>query len=196
LENRKDEIAQMQNELDEQKILEESGINVLFDEIIKKADASFNNKQYNVSRAWYFKARDLKPEDSYPSQRIDEINRLLNGLMLSQRDREYQRFIDLGDTNYRDNELAVARGWYNQALGQKSDEEYPKNQLSEIQRRVAERVAGKSEQEFLKFKNTADKAFEAKNYNVARFWYKKALELRSDNEEVKGRLAEIIEATR
>jgi len=195
LSNRKADIAKMNEELDEQRILAESGINVLYDQLILKADAFFDDKQYNVSRAWYFKASDLKPEESYPLQRIDEINRILNGLMLSQQDREYQRFIDLGDTNFRENELAVARGWYNQALGQKANEEYPKTQLAEIERRVAERVAGQSQQQFDNYKATADKAFEAQNYNVARFWYKKALELRTDDE-VKSKLTEIIELTR
>jgi hypothetical protein len=33
-----------------------------------------------------------------------------------------------------------------------------------------------------------------KNYNVARFWYKKALELRPENADVKSRLKEIDEA--
>ncbi len=196
LANRKEQIAEMQAELDEQKILEESGINALYDELVKKADAFFDDKQYNVSRAWYYKAQDLKPEESYPPQRIAEINRILSGLMLSQREKEYQRFIDLGDTNFRDNELAVARGWYNQALGQMPDEEYPKAQLSEIQRRVEERVAGRSQEQFEKYKSTADKAFEAKNYNVARFWYRKALELRSDEADIRTRLEEISQATR
>uniref|UniRef100_UPI0025E1BE19 hypothetical protein n=1 Tax=uncultured Draconibacterium sp. TaxID=1573823 RepID=UPI0025E1BE19 len=191
LQNRREQIAQMQEELDEQRILEESGLNVLYDEIIKKADAFFDVKQYNVSRAWYFKAKDLKPEEAYPPQRIDEINQILGGLMLSERDREYQRFIDLADENLRNNELAVARGWYNQALSQKSDEDYPKEQLREIQRRVAERVAGQSQQQFEKYKTTATQAFDAQNYSVARFWYRKALELRSDDVEVKEKLKEL-----
>nr|WP_321356863.1 hypothetical protein [uncultured Draconibacterium sp.] len=188
---RKEQIAQLEEELDEQRILEESGLNALYDEIIKKADGSFDIEQYNVSRAWYYKAQDLKPEETYPPQRIAEINRILGDRMLSERDREYQRFIDLADENFRNNELAVARGWYNQALSQKDTEAYPREQLREIERRVAERVAGQSQQQFENFKTTANSAFEAGNYNVARFYYRKALELRSDDAEVKAKLQEI-----
>ncbi len=192
LENRRADLTKMKEELDEQKILAESGLNALYDQLILKADAFFEDKQYNVSRAWYFKARDLKPEESYPPERIDEINRILSSMMLSQRDREYQRFIDLGDDNFRENELAVARGWYNQALGQK-DEQYPKDQLTEIQKRVAERVAGQSEQLFSNYKASGNMAFESGDYIVARFWYKKALELRPNDTESKTRLLEIAE---
>ncbi|WP_319502647.1 hypothetical protein [uncultured Draconibacterium sp.] len=191
LARRREQIAALEEELDEQRILEESGLNALYDEIIKKADGSFDIEQYNVSRAWYYKAKDLKPEETYPPRRIAEINRILGDMMLSERDREYQRFIDLGDENFRNNELAVARGWYNQALSQKDGETYPREQLREIERRIAERVAGQSQQQFENFKTTANNAFEAGNYNVARFYYRKALELRSDDIEVKAKLKEI-----
>ncbi|WP_321995834.1 hypothetical protein [Draconibacterium orientale] len=191
LAKRRDQIAQLEEELDEQRILEESGLNALYDQIIKKADGSFDIELYNVSRAWYYKAQDLKPEEAYPPRRIAEINRILGDMMLSERDREYQRFIDLADESFRNNELAVARGWYNQALSQKDTENYPKEQLREIERRVAERVAGQSQQQFENFKTTANSAFEAGNYNVARFYYRKALELRSDDEEIKAKLQEI-----
>ena len=190
LAQRRANIAAMQEELDEQRILEESGINALYDQLIIKADAFFDDTQYNVSRAWYFKALDLKPEEAYPQQRIDEINRILNGLMMSQRDREYQRFIDLADNSFRENELAVARGWYNQALGQKPDEQYPKAQLAEIEKRVQERLQGQSAQRVEQYKATARKAFDSGDVNVARFWYKKALELNPDDEEAKAGLSQ------
>ncbi len=189
LQQRKANIEAMQEELDEQRILEESGINALYDQLITKADAFFDDTQYNVSRAWYFKALDLKPEEAYPQQRIDEINRIINGMMLSQRDREYQRFIDLADNSFRENELAVARGWYNQALGQKSGEQYPKDQLAEIEKRVQERLEGRSADRVAQYKITAKNALEAGNMNVARFWYKKALELNPEDQEAKDGLS-------
>ena len=60
LERRREQLAALEEELDEQRIMEESGLNALYDEIIKKADGSFDIEQYNVSRAWYYKAQDLK----------------------------------------------------------------------------------------------------------------------------------------
>ncbi len=190
IERRRSNIAKMQEDLDEQKILEESGINALYDQLIQKADAFFDDTQYNVSRAWYYKALDLKPEEAYPQQRIDEINRLLNGMMMSQRDREYQRFIDLADNTFRENELAVSRGWYNQAIGQKPDEQYPKDQLAEIERLVQERLQGRSAERVAQFNETAKKAFDSGDLNVARFWYKKALELNPDDETAKAGLVQ------
>ena len=183
LERRKTQLEQSNLEIREQEINSEASLIGLY--------TLFEVKQYNVSRAWYFKAWDVKPEETYPPQRIDEINRLISGLLLSQRDRDYQGFINLGDSTFRDNQLAVARGWYNRALSEKAVEIYPKNQLTEIQKKIAERLAGQSGEQFNSHVEKAARAFEASNYNVARFWYKKALELKPNDEGVKTRLIEI-----
>ena len=106
-------------------------------------------------------------------------------------DRDYQKFVDLADSTFRENQYAVARGWYNRALAVKSDEQYPKDQLTEIEVKIAERMTAQSGEQFETDVQKASAAFGAKNYNVARFWYKKALELRPNDAEVKSRLIEI-----
>src|SRR5690606_32137832 len=149
-----------------------------------------------VSRAWYYKAWDVKPEETYPPQRIEEINKLVNSLLLSQRDRDYQQFIDLADSTFRQNQLAVARGWYNRALGVKADETYPREQLQAIADLIAERMAGRSGELFESHLQNASEAFENGNYNVARFWYRKALELRPDDSQARDGLQKIEETIR
>ena len=191
LEERKRILDQQKQEIMEEAVMSDAGLNQLYDQFIALADESFDGKQYNISRAWYYKAWDIKPDETYPPQRISEINRLVNGLLLNQRDRDYQGFIDLADSTFRENQLAVARGWYNRALSVKSDESYPKEQLQEISEIIEERMAGRSGQIFEEHVEKAKNAFENSNYNVARFWYKKALELRPDAENVKQQLEEI-----
>jgi hypothetical protein len=196
LEERRKMLEQQKQEQAEDSVINEAGLNELYDQYILKADNFFENKQYNISRAWYYQAWDLKPKETYPPQRISEINRLVNGLLLSQRDRDYQEFINLGDSTFRANQLAVARGWYNRALSVKDNDSYPKDQLEEINRLIEERLAGRSGQLFEQNFEKAEKAFNEKNYNVARFWYKKALELRPDDANTKKRLGELEKAVR
>ena len=148
LERRRNEIRQQQDIQQEQTVTSDAELSGLYDDYIARADESFDGKMYNVSRAWYYRAWDVKPEENYPPQRIDEINRLVNGMLLSQRDRDYQKFVNLGDSTFRENQLAVARGWYNQALNMKPAETYPKDQLNEISNRIAERLAGQSGHNF------------------------------------------------
>jgi len=194
LQRRSTEIAKLNQEIEARGVASESELNSLYDQYIKQADTFFDNRDLIVSRGWYYKAWGVKAEEKYPKQRIDEINRLLAGMQNSQLDRDYQKFVDLADSTFRENQYALARGWYNRALGVKAAEKYPKDQLKEIENKIAERMAGQSGQQFEADVKKAGAAFEAKNYNVARFWYKKALELRPDDAEVKKRLAEIQEA--
>ena len=194
LQRRSDEIAKLNEDIEARGVASDAELKNIYDQYIIQADELFGSKMYVVSRGWYYKAWDVKPDENYPKQRINEINRLLNSLLTSQLDRDYQKFVDLGDSTFRDNQYAVSRGWYNRALGIKSNENYPKDQIREIENKIAERLAGQSGQQFETDVQKATTAFESKNYNVARFWYKKALELRPDNADVKTRLKEIDEA--
>ena len=166
----------------------------LYNQYISEADSHFDTREYNVSRGWYYKAWDIKPKETYPQQRIAEINRLVSSLLSSQRDMDYQNYINLGDSTFRDNQLAVARGWYNQALSINAADPYSREQLNEIERLVNERLAGRSGELFNEHIEKAVAAFESGSVSVARFWYKKALELRPDDAAVKNRLNEIEEA--
>jgi tetratricopeptide (TPR) repeat protein len=193
MEKRREQLAERQSEMQKQEIISETGLNQLYDEYIALGDDYFDRERYNVSRAWYYKALDVRPDEAYPSQRIDEINRIISSLLMSQRDRDYQQFINLADSTLRENQLAAARGWYNRALSVKANESYPLNQLKEIQNRVEERLAGQSGEIFENHVQKGNEAFENENYSVARFWFKKALELRPDGEEAKEKLQEIEE---
>ncbi|MDB4581536.1 hypothetical protein N9164_00150 [Draconibacterium sp.] len=188
IQRRAEEIAVLNKEIAVKETEGEAELTSLYNGFIQKADAFFDEKHYNESRAWYYQAMEVKPDEPYPPKRIDEIKTLVGSLLLSQRDRDYQKFIDLGDSTFRSNELAVARGWYNNALSIKGNEAYPKNQISEIQNRIAERMDRRQFDEHIA---KASNAFEAKNYNVARFWYKKALELHPGDASIKERLIEI-----
>lgn len=191
LERRRKDIEKQQQSMLELQEMNDAGLNRLYQEYIALADEYFGNKMYNVSRAWYYKAWDVKQDESYPQQQINEINRIVGGLLLSQRDRDFQNFVNLADSTLRENQLAVSRGWYNRALSVKPNESYPKEQLQVIEVLIAERMAGRSGTQFESHMKNAAEAFENKNYNVARYWYKRALELRPDDQEVKEKLQEI-----
>ncbi|NLB25595.1 MAG: hypothetical protein GX820_02760, partial [Bacteroidales bacterium] len=94
----------------------------------------------------------------------------------------------------RENQLAVARGWYNRALSVKAEENYPKEQLRAISELVEERMASRSGQKFEEYIENGKEAFNRNNFNVARFWYRKALELRPDDKNIKQQLEEIRKA--
>ncbi len=150
----------------------------LYASIITTADQYFTGKVYNVSRAWYYKALEVKPGEGYPSGRISEINGIIGSMQLSQRDREFQDYIDRGDESFRNDQMAVARSWYNKALAIRPGDEYPQSQLSEIQMKINERIQGSAEKTFSGYLERGDQSLVKKDYNVARVWYQRALQLK------------------
>ncbi len=150
----------------------------LYDGIIATADQAFNDKEYNVSRAWYYKALEVKAGEPYPIARIDEINRILGSLQLTQLEREFQEYINKGDEAFRADQLAVARGWYNRSLNIKPTDGYPKSQIADIQMKISERLQGNTENAYKGYIDEGDKAFGEKKYNIARVWYHRARQLR------------------
>ncbi len=166
----------------------------MYNGIIATADQTFEGKEYNVSRAWYYKALEIKANEPYPTGRIAEINGILGSLQLSQRDREFQEYIDKGDEAFRAGQLAVARGWYNRALTIKADDQYAKDQIADIQMKVAERIQGNAENSFLEYLQEGDKALSGKNYNVARVWYHRAKHLKPGDPRVAAKLENLKKA--
>lgn len=62
------------------KMREESGkeVDEQYQKLIAKADEYFNAKTYDKAKGLYERALGIKPSDTYPKQRLDEIDRLLN----------------------------------------------------------------------------------------------------------------------
>jgi len=194
LDRRKALIEQQQQEKSIRQEMSEAALNQLYEDYVAIADEYFDKQQYNASRAWYYKAWDVKPSENYPPQRIQEINQLVNSMLSSQSDRDYQQFINQADSTFRANQLAVSRGWYNRAITVKPAESYPREQLQAIANLIAERIAGQSGEQFNNHMQHAAEAHEKGDLNVARFWYNKALELRPNDEQAREGLTKIEKA--
>ena len=146
-----------------------------YTDLIAAADASFNGAQYDAAKRDYTAALDVKPEEKYPKGRLAEIERLLADLAAKAEadrlkaeqdaaerarleeerrkrdaaaadvDARYRDAIALGDGAFSAEQWDKARGHFNDAIGIKPEEKYPKDRLAEIDRVLAEREKAKSD---------------------------------------------------
>ncbi|MEZ4721851.1 MAG: hypothetical protein R2813_08260, partial [Flavobacteriales bacterium] len=162
--------------------------------LIATADKDFEKKNYEVSKSGYEKALGLKDE-SYPKQRIEEIDALLAEKLAAEQskkaqeevDAQYNALIASGDNAFKSQNYSSAKSDYEKALALK-DELYPKSQL--------EKVAGlqadlERENEYKKFIDQADKEFAEAKYQVAKASYNQALSVKPNDKYANNRLAEI-----
>ena len=126
------------------------------------------NKRYEQAIQKYNEAISIKPDQRPVIQKyISDIQDKMQ--LLAKQDIEYKRLIKLADGYFTESKLNEALVEYQNAMKVKPDEEYPKNQIKEIQSQLAAR-----EQSYTNAIAKADKAYDASDWVTAKTGYTEA----------------------
>jgi tetratricopeptide (TPR) repeat protein len=117
-----------------------------YNEIIATADNLFDQQKYNDAKTYYLKALEIKEEEEYPVQRIEEIDEILR----REAELRYQNEINSADSFFAAQEYEKAINGYIKASKIKPEERYPKDKINEINKLLAE-LNKQPEQEYLPF---------------------------------------------
>lgn len=153
-----------------------------YNDFVSQADNYFNQKDYPVAQFYYYKAVDAKPGDTYSLEKIDEISSLMDQTMLASQLTAYDEAISKADEEFNNENYIFAKFYYNQALGIKSWEQYPKDQIEEIRVLTNSLLSQREEEEYKNLIASGDEAFFEKNYAIARAYYQQALTIGVDEE--------------
>ena len=184
-------------ELDSEKKLNEQ-----YAALIKDGDALFVKKDYAAAKAKFTQANDMRDDEAYPKQKIKECDTLIAELaknaeaerLAKELEVKYKAAILAADASFKGAKYEEARGKYNEASGLKPTEQYPKDQLAAITKKLDE-LAKKAEEDRLKAEEekrlkeiearyvaaiaAADAAFKAGNYDPAKAKYEEALTIKA-----------------
>ncbi len=161
--------------------------------LISFADDQFSSGQYAEARNNYVNALQLKPEESYPKERIAEIDkRLAEQKVVAEKvaktNAEYDNFISQADAQFNAKAYAQAKTLYSQASAVKPEEAYPKNRIVEIDNLIAK--AADEERQYNQAIATADGYFGEKKYTEAINAYNMALAIRANEAYPKQKITE------
>lgn len=174
-----------------------------FDAAIKSADAAYGKKELEQARTQYQAALALKPEESYPQTKIDEINETLADA--AQQDQAYQEAIASADKLFQEEKWEESKAKYAEASSIKSAEAYPKDQIKAIDAklaalakeqeeiRLANEAQAKKDAEYQAAVEEGDAAFETADYEKAEASYGKALSIKPAETYPQSQLAAIDE---
>ncbi|GAB4319273.1 MAG: hypothetical protein Kow00127_11460 [Bacteroidales bacterium] len=146
-------------------------------DLIVEADNLFGLQKYEEAKKIYLKAKYANPDDTYPSERIEEINNLL--VAQASKEQEYNRLVSAADRMLEDGNLELAQTRYSEALDVMPDAEYPVAQLRKIAGMVSENQR-EAQRKYDDLIAKADKEYEAGNYSAAKRFYKEALVWKPD----------------
>nr|WP_320118596.1 hypothetical protein [uncultured Marinifilum sp.] len=185
-------------------------LNQKYDKEIELADNFFKGEKYSVARYHYKAALKIKQEAEYPKEQLAEIIDRLKALKLSEqvaiednptnfdnklsikREREYASLVAKGEESIKKSEYTIAKVMFERAL-YLFDRDYPKKKIKEVEKLIREGKNSVLTKEYRRLIVLADKELGEKQYSVARFYYKKAIQLNSSEKYPKTQLVKIDE---
>ncbi len=122
---------------------------------IKKGDEGFKAKDWDNARTAYQEALGYKAKDKYAEAQLGKIDAAKAADEKAKADADaaakakaeadllakYNAAIKKGDDNFKKKEWTTAKAGYNEALGLKPAEKYPKDQLAAIDKAIADYMA-------------------------------------------------------
>ncbi|MBN1183574.1 MAG: tetratricopeptide repeat protein [Bacteroidales bacterium] len=161
----------------QQQLAQEQAKEKQYNDAVAEADKFFQAGNYTGAKSAYQKALGIKPGSAYPTNKIKEIDAKL---AQQQTDKDYQNAINLADNYMKQNNLEAAKTEYEKASRLKTNENYPKTKIEEINNLIAQAAKAEQEEkqkknEFDRFINLADTYFNKKDYKNAKDNYNKAL---------------------
>jgi hypothetical protein len=175
--------------------------------LIKEADGLYGKKDYEGAKGKYLAASGVKQEEPYPKGKIKECEAFLAELekkaeeekKAKELEEKYKASITAADASFKGAKYEEARTKYTEAAALKPAEQYPKDQLAAITKKLEE-LANKAEEE-KKAKEiearyqaaivAADAAFKAKNWEQAKTKYNEALGIKAEEKYPQDQLSAI-----
>jgi tetratricopeptide (TPR) repeat protein len=147
-----------------------------YDAAIRKADELFGQKSYELAQTEYMKASEIKIDEPYPKQQLDEIAIILKRLE-AEKEQRYKDAIVKADNAYEQANFQEAVIQYKIAASIKPAESYPKGRIEECNSLLAEQLR--------KIKNQYDLAIADADKLYASKIYDKAIKAYQDAEQIK-----------
>ena len=149
-----------------------------YNNLIKEADQLYAGLQFDEASAKYREASTIKPDETYPTQQIRELESLKKDI--AGKAQAYDSKIEVADRYYKEEKFEKAKSEYTAASSLKPLEEYPKQQLAAIEVILKDREAQtKAYNEAIK---TADDLLAGESYIEAIAAYQQALTIAPGDE--------------
>jgi len=163
---------------------------------IAKGDQLLGTKQYDQAAAQYTQALTLKPQETYPKEKLKEIDGIKAEIARqAEIDKQYNGLLVMADKLFADKSYVEARKSYTDALAVKPGEKYPTDRIAEIDQVLGEVAKQKAlDEQYAAAIAEGDKLLGIKSYEPAKTEYSKALTLKPAEAYPKTKITEIDQA--
>ena len=166
-------------------------LNEKYQEYLAYGEKAFNSKEWGVAKFYYRKALVIIPHGDVAKKHLSEISNMKLSIKNSKKQDAYESFINKADKAFEEEDWSVAKYYYNKAKQLNNKVDYPGEQILKIKDIILTQKNQKDDAEYSSLMEKGEKALSEKNLSVARFYFKKALLLKPNDEYVKVKLQEI-----
>src|SRR5690554_6941225 len=163
-----------------------------YNALIQEADKLYNDKTYRQALDKYVLALQIpgKQTEKHPNNRLIELEALLQkkaeeDLAFKQENQAYLNVIEAADNFAKNKDYDKAIAKYNEAIAMKSDEQYPKDKIAELNE---EKENASKREEYDKIIKQADGFFKQNSLQASRDKYQEASRLLPKEEYPKSQL--------
>ncbi len=166
---------------------------------IEEGNSSFDKENWEEALSSYQEASEIKPKETYPKERIDEINLKLEAIAEAERlereaelKQEFDKLIADGDKQFNKTKFEKALDDYKAALNL-----LPENELAQQKVKAAEEALGELEADRAAMENysaaidEADDLFKNEDYEMAKMKYADASDIMPNEEYPQNKIVEI-----
>lgn len=187
-----DKLKQEEAARRQQEELRKAELMARYKQLIATADEAFKAENYAIARTHYTEADQLQTGESYPKNRIKEIDNIFNSGKYKQRLAEFNHNKKLAEQALGEKNYAGAKVYYEKAASiLPIDKEEIQKKIAEVDKLIeAERLARQNKEYQIQIEK-ADQAYKEKSYAIAKFYYQKALEIKKDDKYAQEKLGEV-----
>jgi len=158
-----------------------------YKEAMALGESFFKSKDWGVARFYFRRALSLFPNDDPAGKRLDETERMIRGNDVNES--KYAEMVKKAEESFKTGDISVAKFYYSKALEAKPNDSFVKERLVVAEQLLKSTSEGNDNREFEDAMNKGNESFSKNNYILARFFYRKAISLKSDNQLAKDRLS-------
>jgi len=187
-----DKLKQEEAARRQQEELRKAELMARYKQLIATADEAFKAENYAIARTHYTEADQLQTGESYPKNRIKEIDNIFSSGKYKQRLAEFNHNKKLAEQALGEKNYAGAKVYYEKAASiLPIDKEEIQKKIAEVDKLIeAERLARQNKEYQIQIEK-ADQAYKEKSYAIAKFYYQKALEIKKDDKYAQEKLGEV-----
>ena len=158
-----------------------------YQQFIDAGDKLFNEAKYDLAKIEYQNALDIKPDEKYPADKINEINKIIENQVFTMN--LYSQTIASADILMAEGKYYKATQEYEKASAMQPTNQYPKQKIFEINKLITEQKA--IDEQYNQAVADADNHYKQKYYDQALTRYQDAALLKPNEKHIQERIAEI-----